>query len=127
MPGLSAFGILLFPQADSWWFVTNTGKVRLENPKKFAKLCRKEARVFLLTASPDVPQELFPEEEETPKTRQNSENTDEIPPELSDYRDVLDVRNSAILPSFKNTDHEIVLNPTQHHQWDQFTLFHNTN
>jgi hypothetical protein len=108
MPGLSGFGILLFPQANSWWFVTNTGKVRLENPKRFAKLCRKEARVFLLTASPDVPQELFPEEEETLKTPQN---TDEISPELFDYKDVLDVRNSAILPSFKNTDHAIVLKP----------------
>lgn len=107
-PGLNAFGILLFPRESLWWFVPDSGPIRMLNPKQFAKQCRKEARVFALSAHPDVPQELFPEEEEEEKTPQNK---DEIPPELSAYADVLDVGNSAILPSFKNTDHEIDLKP----------------
>ena len=106
MPVLSTFSILLFPQAQSWWFVAESAKIRLQSPKNFLKLCQQEARVFALFVHPDVPTELFPDDEEESKRERKA---DKIPPELADFADVLDVSNSDILPSFKNTDHEIVL------------------
>lgn len=110
MPALSMFGILLFPQAAHWWFVTETDQIRLQNPKKFLKLCHQEARVYALIIHPDVPSELFPDEEEdTTPTAKRKE--DEIPPELADFADVMDIHNADVLPSFKNTDHAIVLKP----------------
>jgi len=107
MPALSQLGILLFPQTQSWWFVQETDVVKLTNPKKFLKQCRREARVFAVLIHPNAPTALFPDEEEAKTPRK----TDEIPPELMEFKDVMDISNSDILPSFKPTDHKIDLLP----------------
>lgn len=107
MPALSKLGILLFPQAQSWWFVQETDTIKLTNPKKFLKQCKQEACVYALLVHPDVPTALFPDEEETKTSR----NVEEIPPELQEFKDVMDITNSDILPSSKPTDHKIDLLP----------------
>ena len=51
---------------------------------------------------------MFPDEEEEETSREEGEG---IPPELADIIDVIDLNKSDILPSFKNTDHPINLQP----------------
>jgi hypothetical protein len=107
MPALSQLGILLFPQAMSWWFVAESANIRLQNAKKFKKICQQESRCFVLMVHPDIPSELFPDEEDEKENRK----PDDVPPELAEFSNVLDASKAAILPSFKNTDHRISLVP----------------
>jgi hypothetical protein len=106
-PTLNALSILLFPRDDKWWFMPQTDRVQLESPRKFKKTCRREARVFSLQIHPDVPNVLFPDEEEEKPQRKEIE----IPDELSDFSDVMDPSNADVLPAHKTTDHCIELQP----------------
>ena len=100
--------ILLYPGESSWWFARETDKVRLTSARRFKKLCRNIPRVFSIYTHPNVPTALFPNEEEEETSREEGEG---IPPELADIIDVIDLNKSDILPSFKNTDHPIDLQP----------------
>ena len=87
-----------------------TDYVRLINPKKFKKICQSEPRVYTLTVHPDILTVLFPDEEEEKPQRKKQEE-EEIPLELTDIVDMMDISKSSILPTFKNTDHQIMLQP----------------
>lgn len=109
-PGLSQLQILLYPTTNDWWFVKETDRVRLVTAKKLKKMCQHgAAQVFSIAVHPDVPTPLFPDEQED--EQEEGPDMSAIPPELQDMADVMDIRNSDILPAVKNTDHPIDLQP----------------
>jgi hypothetical protein len=57
---------------------------------------------------PNILIELFPNKEETKPYRKKGE---EVPTKLVDFVNILNITNSNILPSFKNTNYKIKLQP----------------
>lgn len=112
MPTLMEQNVLLFPKGDQWWFMPESHSVQFERPKRFMKTCRNHACVFALFIHPEVPQALFPEEEDEDEMPANgSRESDEIPVEIMDYTDVMDPSRADVLLSHKATDHAIDLLP----------------
>jgi len=96
MPTLSEEAILLFPRENRWWFAINLGAIHIQKPRRFLKICKKEAYAFMIVPRPEIPDCLLPdEEEENPKGKGG-----EIPVELRDFEDVFDLTRVAVLPHY---------------------------
>ena len=102
MTTLTEYHIHLCPSNRKWWFEQQWNDVEKLSWKKFRQGCRKRAHVFAVVQL----QEYIPFLEDSEPTPHSDSD---LPVELSDFKDVFSMESSAILPSFKSTDHSIDL------------------
>jgi len=107
MPTLSEEAVLLFPRENRWWFAITSKAIHIQKPRKFLKACKNEPHAFMIIPRPDVPDCLLPgEEEEKPKGEEN-----DLPEEIGEFADVMDLTKAAMLPHHQHFDHSIPLMP----------------
>jgi hypothetical protein len=121
MPGLNAQRIIIDTGTYRWHFGAHQGNLDLLTPHQFARCLRKTARVFALVAFPKatelnkegndepLPPIRVTEPINTPLTHQG--NVTDLPPEFQDFLDLCSADKAKTLPSRKETDHAIDLQP----------------